>query len=84
MKIQISQVNFSNFSAGLDIQSIDIQDYSVSNLPVVYAVCYYPMLKKLGIYKTTEEGAQNVYELNHKSIPTAIFYPLLISETENA
>jgi hypothetical protein len=84
MKIQLSKIDFSNFSANLDIQDIHIHDYSLPGLPAVYVVCYYPSLKQLSIYKATENGAESVYKMNSPYIPTAIYYPLEVTETENA
>jgi hypothetical protein len=76
MKIQMFNIDFSDFTEGKEIEKIEFYDYSLHDMPIAYLITYWTNIKSLIIYKTTTSSAENTIPILGKYVEYSIFHPL--------
>jgi hypothetical protein len=77
MKMQVFNIDLSEFTEGKSINDIELCDYSLSDKPYAIFVGYYPNLEKLLVIKSTTTSLQETCDQGILAgIDCAIFYPL--------
>jgi len=76
MKIQMFNIDFSDFTQGKEIEEIQFHDYSLHDRPIAYLITYWANIKSLIIYKTTPSSAENTIPILGKDVEYSVFHPL--------
>jgi len=76
MKIQMFNIDFSDFAECKQIEKIEFYDYSLHDIPIAYLITYWANIKSLIIYKTTPSSVENTIPILGEDVEYSVFHPL--------